>query len=98
MTLNIQQIKMLRTMGRQLKPTVIVGKEGMTQSVAERTNEVLEAHELVKVSLLDTSELTPGEVADQLAARTHSEIVQVIGHKVVLYRETKRKGAKKILG
>lgn len=98
MALDIQQVKTLRTMGRQLKPTVILGKEGLTQAVVARTNEVLEAHELVKVSLLDTTELSTQEVADQLAARTYSEVVQVIGHKVLLYRETKRKGAKKIFG
>lgn len=98
MALTHDQIKYLRSCGRAVKPAVILGKEGLSEAVVARANEVLEAHELVKCSLLDNSGLGPHEVADELAARTSSEVVQVIGHKVLLYRETQRKGAKKILG
>ncbi len=98
MPLTIDQIKLLRTMARDLKPTVMIGKDGMSEKVVARADEVLEAHELVKCSLLDSNGLDPHEAAESLARSTYSEVVQVIGHKFVLYRETKRKGAKKILG
>jgi RNA-binding protein len=98
MPLKLEQIKMLRTLARDIKPTVTIGKDGLSEAVVARTDEVLEAHELVKCSLLDTSGIDAHEAAEQLARSTYSEVVQVIGHRFVLYRETKRKNAKKILG
>ena len=62
----------------------------------EQTNAYLEKHELVKCSVLDGSSLSAREAAEELAERCHAEVVQVIGRKFSLYRETSRKDVEKI--
>lgn len=95
-TLAGPQIRQLRSMANSLKPVVTVGKGNVTMDVVDRADEALDAHELIKCSLLDTSDLTVREAADELAQRAGAQVVQVIGHKFVLYRETRRKDVKKI--
>ena len=56
----------------------------------------LEKHELVKCSVLDGSSLSAREAAEELAERCHAEVVQVIGRKFSLYRESSRKDIEKI--
>ena len=90
------QIRQLRSMANELKPVVIIGKDDVTASVAQRTEEYLDAHELLKGSVLDTCSLTPQHAAEILALRAHAGLVQVIGRKFVLYRHTRRKGVKQI--
>ena len=76
----------LRSQGQLLEPSVQVGKDGVIPETAVNTDEALAAHELIKVNVQRTC-LTPvREIADTIAARTHSEVVQVIGRKFVLYR------------
>ena len=72
-----------------LDPVYNIGKEGITASFTEGISEVLEARELIKISILKNCADDPRELAVTLAERTHSEVVQVIGKKIVLYRESK---------
>ena len=58
--------------------------------------EALTARELIKISVLQNCLDDPRSLADMLAERTHSQVVQVIGKKIVLYREGKE-DKKKIL-
>ena len=62
----------------------------------EQTVAYLEKHELVKCSVLDGSSLSAREAAEELAERCHAEVVQVIGRKFSLYRESSRKDIEKI--
>ena len=57
----------------------------MTAAVSE----ALEARELIKLSVLQNCVDDPKEMANVLAERTHSQVVQVIGKKIVLYKEGK---------
>ena len=86
MAITGKQVRQLRSMANNLKPTVIVGKEGVTANILKQVNEGLEAHELIKVSVLC-------ETGSQAA---EAELVQVIGKRVVLYRETTRDDIEKI--
>ena len=52
MAITGKQVRQLRSMANNLKPTVIVGKEGVTANILKQVNEGLEAHELIKVSVL----------------------------------------------
>ena len=52
MAITGKQVRQLRGMANNLKPTVIVGKEGVTANILKQVNEGLEAHELIKVSVL----------------------------------------------
>ena len=65
-------------------------------AVVDQANAALEAHELIKCSALENSGLSAREAADQLAELTGSEVVQVIGRRFSLYRETSREGVEKI--
>lgn len=72
-----------------------VGKSSLTPEITKGINDALEARELVKISVLKNCMDDPKEIAGMVAERTNSEIVQVIGKKIILYRESKEK--KKII-
>ncbi|SJZ79218.1 ribosome assembly RNA-binding protein YhbY [Anaerorhabdus furcosa] len=66
-----------------------VGKDGLSYNLYKTIEDSLEAHELVKVSVLKTCTEDFKELAFDLAMNTHSEVVQTIGRTVVLYRKSK---------
>ena len=68
-----------------------VGKDGVGANLTKQADDALEARELIKGKVLETSPLSPREAAEALARATRSEVVQVIGTKFVLYRETHSK-------
>ena len=61
----------------------------MTPGLTQAIDEALEARELIKISVLNNCGDDPRELAEIISERTHSQIVQVIGKKIVLYREGK---------
>ena len=66
-----------------------IGKEGVTPALTQSVSEALEARELIKLSVLQNCLETPSDIARMLSERTHSQIVQIIGKKIVLYKEGK---------
>jgi len=76
-------------MAQKLTPSFQIGKNGVIPSLTEAIDSYLEAHELVKLSVLDNCELAAKDCADLLAGRTRAQVVQIIGKKIVLYRESK---------
>ena len=90
MALTSKERKQLRSLAQTLDPLLIVGKENVGDGVVAQTKELLDIHEIVKGSVLETSELTAREVADILSEKCAAECVQVIGRKFVLYRPTLR--------
>jgi len=91
MALTGKQIRTLRALAHHLDPVVFVGKADITEAVAKQADQALEAHELIKCGVQDGSELTTREAAEALAEATTSEVVQVIGHRFALYRESHKK-------
>ncbi len=81
--------KLLRSMAHQLNSNIQIGKGGLSENLITNLDTDLEAHELVKVTLLKTCDLDVNEAAVQCAAQTGSEIVQMIGRTFVLYRLSK---------
>ena len=71
-----------------------IGKNGITPELTASVDEALEARELIKISMQQNCADLPANLAETLAGRTNSEIVQVIGKKIVLYREGKGKKKK----
>lgn len=63
-----------------------IGKGGVTSGVLEQVEQDLEAHELLKITVLETSPLTRDEVAEILVEETGAEWVQSLGRTIVLYR------------
>ena len=72
-----------------MEPIFQVGKSSMTPGLTAAISEALEARELIKISVLKNCADDPRELAEIIAERTRSQIVQVIGKKIVLYREGK---------
>ena len=68
-----------------------VGKGGASPELVEAIDNYLEAHEIIKINVLNNCMEDPRDVADTIGGRTRSEVVQVIGKKIVLYRESKTK-------
>ena len=94
MELTSKQRAQLRALANGIDPIVIVGKDGLGDNMIAQLNDALEARELVKGRVLETSPLTAREACEQLSKLTRSEPVQVIGSKFVLYRQSHRKDKK----
>ncbi|HCK08333.1 MAG TPA: hypothetical protein DHW45_00580, partial [Candidatus Latescibacteria bacterium] len=84
--LNPSARKSLRKQAHHLKPTVFVGKDGMSQTVIAAARESLDAHELIKVRFVDFKD-SKKEISAQLAELSKSELVGMIGHLAILYRQ-----------
>ena len=79
----------LKSLEMTMDPIFQVGKSSMTPGLTEAISEALEARELVKISVLKNCADDPRALAEIIAERTRSQVVQVIGKKIVLYREGK---------
>ena len=96
MDLTSKQRAQLRGLANTIDTIVQVGKDGITENVIAQVNEALEARELIKGRVLDNNiEYDARLAAEELAAATRSQVVQVIGSKFVLYRETHSKPKEK---
>ena len=74
-----------------------IGKSSLTPEITTAVSEALEARELIKISVLQNCMDDPRAIAESLAERTQSQVVQVIGKKIVLYKEGKDDKKKIIL-
>ena len=77
----------LRKQANQLTAIFQIGKDNITEPLVEAVDAALKKRELIKLSVLETSELSAKEAAEQLAEATGAEVIQGIGRKLVLYRE-----------
>jgi RNA-binding protein len=77
----------LRGKAQLLKPTVYIGKEGITQSVVFELTKQLKKNKLVKVKLLASVENDKEEVAEQLVRDSASTLIEIRGRTVVLAKE-----------
>ena len=72
-------------------PAIInIGKSSLTPEVTEAVAEALEARELIKLGVLKNCTDDPKALAASLAERTHSQVITVIGKKIVLYKQAKK--------
>jgi RNA-binding protein len=81
-----KQRRHLRALGHGLAPIVQLGKDGVTGNVVSALDQALEDHELVKVRILASALVDRNEAGDQLAKDTNSEIAQIIGNVLLVYR------------
>ena len=86
-----KQRRHLRALGHHLAPVVQVGQEGVSDAVVSQADAQLDAHELIKVKIGESSPQDRHETADMLAARTQAQVAQVLGRTVLLYRPRKDK-------
>ena len=96
MDLTGKQRAQLRGLANDIDTIVHIGKDGVGANLIKQADDALEARELIKITLLKNC-LDDGEpLAETLAQRTRSQLVQVIGRKIVLYRPAKDVAKRKI--
>lgn len=76
----------LKSLAMNMDSIYQIGKSSLTTEIVNGIREALEARELVKISVLKNCADDPREIAEVVAERTRSQVVQVIGKKIVLYR------------
>ena len=79
----------LKSLASTMEPVFQIGKSSLTPEVTEAVAEAFNTRELIKVAVLKNCVDDPKEIASMLAERTHSQVVQVIGKKIVLYKESR---------
>lgn len=91
-----RQRSYLKGLASTMTPVFQIGKSGLTPENTGALNDALDARELIKISVLKNCFDDPKEIAQTIAERTHSQVVHVIGKKIVLYKPN-RKNPKIIL-
>lgn len=81
----------LKGISNKLNTTIQIGKNGVTDEVVCQVREAITANELIKVHVLETAGLTAKETAVALAGAIDAEVVQVIGARIVLFKENPEK-------
>lgn len=86
----------LRGLANRLDAIFQIGKGGINGNFINQVDEALEARELIKIKLLETAEETPKEAAEIICRETGAQSVQIIGSKIVLYREASKEEKRKV--
>lgn len=81
----------LRGLAQKIEPIFQIGKTGITENQIETLKDALEARELIKITFLDTIPDDKNAIAEEIANKTDSEIVQIIGKKLTLYKKSIKK-------
>lgn len=77
----------LRSLANSVTAIFQVGKGGISDNLVNQVNDALEARELIKLNVLETSPDYGTAIADELAIKTKSTVIQVVGKKITLYRK-----------
>ena len=80
----------LKSLAQTMEPIFQIGKASLTPENTQAISEALAARELIKISVLNNCMDDPRELAQIVAERTHSNVVIVIGKKIVLYRPNRK--------
>lgn len=80
------QRKRLRSLAHHLEPLVMVGKQGITDTLIKSVDTNLLAHELIKVKFND-HKTEKKELSAEIASRTDSTVAGILGHVLILYRK-----------
>lgn len=89
--LTSKQRAFLKSLAMTEEPVLSIGKSSLTPEMVQAVTEALEARELIKVSVLKNCADDPRSLGEMLAERSRSQLVQVIGRKIVLYRPSEKK-------
>ncbi len=87
----------LKSLAMNITPVIQIGKNGLTPEVTESVNEAFNNRELIKIAVLQNCMDDPRQMAEMISERTQSVVVQIIGKKIVLYKEGKDENKKIIL-
>ncbi|ERJ13727.1 ribosome assembly RNA-binding protein YhbY [Haloplasma contractile] len=85
-----KQRRHLRSLAHKVNPVTQIGKNGLSDNLFKTLDDALEAHELIKVSVLQNCLLDKDEITESLTNELEAERVQQIGNQIVLYRESSK--------
>lgn len=88
--LTSKQRSKLKSIISTVPPIVHIGKDGLTENVVKSMSDALEAHEVIKVAILETACEDPWEIAREAEEALGADLVTVIGRKAIFYRYSSR--------
>lgn len=91
--LTSKQRAYLRGLANTLEPILLIGKGGLNDNMLVDIDAVLENKELIKIKILNNSMTEPKEASNEIAEKLGADVVQVIGGKFVLYRQSEENPA-----
>jgi len=91
MQLTDRQKRHLRALGHKLKPVVLIGERGLTDSVLEEIDRSITHHELLKVRVNVGDRALRDRLIAEICERLGAELIQRIGHMALLFRRNQRK-------
>ncbi len=89
MAVNDKQKRYLRGLAHTLKPVVMIGKNGLTETVLAEIENALEHHELIKVRVSGLEKADRTQMLNEISEKSNSDLIQVIGHIGGFYRPAK---------
>ncbi|MDO5713634.1 MAG: YhbY family RNA-binding protein [Tissierellia bacterium] len=84
-----RQRSYLKSLANTLKPSLNIGKNGLSQSVLDQLEIQLEHEELVKITVINNSPVEAKDIVDEILEKTQGEFVSQLGNKMVIYRKSK---------
>ena len=95
MTLSSQQKKHFRTIGHKLKPVSTLGSKGLSDAFLAELERAMEDHELIKIKIAAQDRSEKAALTEKIKQHTEAEVVQAIGHTLLLYRPAKKPDPRK---
>jgi len=89
MAVNDKQKRYLKGLAHTIKPVVLIGNKGLTETVLAEIDNALEQHELIKIRVSGQERSDRIMILNEIAAKTNSDLVMVIGHIGGFYRPAK---------
>ena len=86
--LNSRQRAQLRGMANDMETIFQVGKSGITDNIIKQVVDALEARELIKLRILENCPTSVRDTANEIAERANADVVQVIGTRFILYKQS----------
>ena len=91
MPITEQQRRKLKKLVHHLKPVVIIGQKGLSESVLNEIDIALDAHELIKVKLSGSDRDERKEMIENICTQTDADFIHSIGHVAAFYRRHPKK-------
>lgn len=86
MELKTKHKKLLKSLGHDIHPVVNIGKSNITENIVKKVEKELELHELIKIKIQTGATISTKEIAEELAAKTKSQIIKIIGFTALLFK------------
>jgi len=87
----------LRSLANTMDPIFQYGKDGLSENFIKQIDDAIEVRELIKISVLENADADVKELAAEICEKAHCQSVQIIGRKIVFYRQARDKDKRKIV-